>query len=130
MPLPTVARSILAAYGGGMATVSRAPRPLRIVVLALLWASMTGLLCLLLTSTSAPHDGSTSNETSVATQASTPVLLPARHQVDLAVILPVPVSIAFGICVALVAPVVLPAPALRRPSNRHTPRAPPAAFAT
>jgi|tagenome__1003787_1003787.scaffolds.fasta_scaffold20868583_3 hypothetical protein len=113
-----------------MAAIGRAPRPLQVVMRALGWASVAGLLCLWLTTSAASYDGPTSKDPSVVAQASTSVLLPARQHVDLAMILPAPLWLDLGESLALGLPMVLLVVVLRRPVNRHTPRAPPAAVAT
>jgi hypothetical protein len=126
----TLPEASAAAYGGFMAAVGRVRRPLQVVMCALGWASVAGLLCLWLTTSAASYDGSTSKQTSVVTQASTSVLLPARQHVDLAMILPTPVWIDLGQSLSVVSPMVLLVLVLRRPVNRHTPRAPPVASVT
>jgi hypothetical protein len=113
-----------------MAAVGRVPRPLHVVMRALGWASVAGLLCLWLSTSTVSYDGPTSSQPALVNQVSTAVLLPARQHVDLAMILPVPVRIALSGSVLLVVPMVLLAVASRRPVNRHTPRAPPVALAT
>jgi hypothetical protein len=96
---------------------------------ALGWASVAGLLGLWLTTATATYDGMTSSQPSVMTQVSSSVLPEARQHVDPATILPAPVRVALGECLLVAAPLVLMIAVLRRPANRHTPRAPPVAFA-
>jgi hypothetical protein len=114
-----------------MAAVGRAPRPLHVVMRALGWASLAGLLCLWLTTSTAPSDAPTSSQPSVVTQVSTSVFIPARQHVELTMmILPAPVWIALGGSGIALAPMASLVVVLRRPVNRHTPRAPPVVFAT
>jgi hypothetical protein len=112
-----------------MATAGRVRRPLRVVVRALGWASVAGLLCVWLTTSAATYEGSPPSQTSAVAQASVSVLSPARQHADLAMVLPPPVSFPIGGALLLAAPMVLVIAVLRRPANRHTPRAPPVAFA-
>jgi hypothetical protein len=113
-----------------MAAVGRLSRPLQGVMRALGWASVACLLCLWLTTATASHDGAPSSQEPAVTQAATSVLLPARQHVDLAMILPAPVLIDLGASMLALAPLVLLVVVLRRPVDRHTPRAPPVASAT
>jgi hypothetical protein len=97
---------------------------------ALGWASVAGLLCLWLATSTVSSDDPTSSQPSVATAVSTSVLLPARQHVDLMMmIVPGPVWIALDGPVLMLAPMVFVVVA-RRPVNRHTPRAPPVASMT
>ena len=113
-----------------MASVGRAPRPLHVVMCALGWASVAGLLCLWLTTSTVSYDGTTSSQQTAVSQTSTSVPLPARHHVDLAMILPAPVWIALGASMLVALPLVSAAAVPPRPVNRHPPRAPPVACAT
>jgi hypothetical protein len=103
---------------------------------ALGWASVAGLLCLWLTTSTVSSDstvssgGQASSQPGVATAVSLSVWLPARQHVDLAMIMPPPVRIAVGGSLLVGAPMVVLVVVLRRPANRHTPRAPPVALAT
>jgi hypothetical protein len=97
---------------------------------ALGWASVAGLLCLWLTTTTASYDGPASSQPGVAAQTFTSTVQPARQLVDhLALIVPAPVWIAFGRSLPMLAPMALLVVVARRPVNRHTPRAPPVALA-
>jgi len=113
-----------------MAAVGRASHPIHVVMRALCWASVAGLLCLWLITSTVSSDGQASSPPGVATAVSLSVSLPARQHVDLAMIVPPPVRIALGGSLLVGVPMVVLGVVLRRPANRHTPRAPPVALAT
>jgi hypothetical protein len=103
---------------------------------ALGWASVAGLLCLWLTTSTVSSgstvssDGLASSQSGVATAVSLSVSLPAHQPVDLAMVVPPPVRLALGGSLLAGGPMVVLVVVLRRPANRHTPRAPPVALAT
>jgi hypothetical protein len=96
---------------------------------ALGWASLAGLLCLWLTTTTTTYSDPTHAEASVVVQTPTQVLLPARPYVDLAMTLPEPVWLPLAGLLLVAAPMVSMALTPRRPTARQAPRAPPVASA-
>jgi hypothetical protein len=115
---------------GLMAAAGRASRPIHVVMRALCGASVAGLLCLWLSTSTISFDGQASSQPGVATAVSHSGSLSARQHVDPAMIVPSPVRMALGGSMLMGVPIVVLVVALRLPVNRHTPRAPPVALVT